>query len=156
MFSPLSLDLGRHDCIESIQPGYALDSTVHILNMVPTKKVERKPSKIWSVEGLELIPKEDTPRSKNTSEVHNEVAPIEVEPQNVKVPIRRSARIPQAPDRYEFYVDVEEYKLWDLNKPPNYKHAANIETDVDSNYSPYLDISRIFNDHTTKDENEIV
>ncbi|GJU74650.1 retrotransposon protein, putative, ty1-copia subclass [Tanacetum coccineum] len=52
-----------------------------------------------------------------------EVAPIEVEPQNVEVPIRRSARIPQAPDRYGFYVDVEEYELGDLNKPPNYKAA---------------------------------
>ncbi|GJY33502.1 hypothetical protein Tco_0417971, partial [Tanacetum coccineum] len=31
--------------------------------------------------------------------------------------------IPQAPDRYGFYVDVEEYKLWDLNELPNYKAA---------------------------------
>nr|GEY27767.1 hypothetical protein [Tanacetum cinerariifolium] len=31
------------------------------------------------------------------------------------------ARIPQAPDRYGFYVDVKEYELGDLNKPPNYK-----------------------------------
>ncbi|GJY51744.1 retrotransposon protein, putative, ty1-copia subclass [Tanacetum coccineum] len=37
------------------------------------------------------------------------------------IPIRRSARIPQAPDRYGFYVDVEEYELGDLNEPPNYK-----------------------------------
>ncbi|GJX49474.1 hypothetical protein Tco_0276319 [Tanacetum coccineum] len=68
-----------------------------------------------SDEGLELIQEEDTQPSENTSEVHNEVAPIEVEPQNVEVPIRRSARIPQAPDRYDFYVDVEEYELGDLN-----------------------------------------
>ncbi|GJS44384.1 retrotransposon protein, putative, ty1-copia subclass [Tanacetum coccineum] len=40
---------------------------------------------------------------------------------NQEVPIRRSARIPQAPDRYGFYVDVEEYELGDLNEPPNYK-----------------------------------
>ncbi|GKB21343.1 zinc finger, CCHC-type containing protein, partial [Tanacetum coccineum] len=31
------------------------------------------------------------------------------------------AKIPQAPDRYGFYVDVEEYELGDLNEPPNYK-----------------------------------
>ncbi|GJZ77335.1 hypothetical protein Tco_0642007 [Tanacetum coccineum] len=55
-----------------------------------------------SDEGLELIQEEDTQPSENTSEVHNEVAPIEVEPQNVEVLIRRSARIPQAPDRYDF------------------------------------------------------
>ncbi|GJY05654.1 retrotransposon protein, putative, ty1-copia subclass [Tanacetum coccineum] len=33
----------------------------------------------------------------------------------------RSARIPQAPDRYGYYVDVEEYELGDLDEPPNYK-----------------------------------
>ncbi|GJY69708.1 retrotransposon protein, putative, ty1-copia subclass [Tanacetum coccineum] len=74
-----------------------------------------------SDEGLELIQEEDTQPSKNTSEIHNEVAPIEVEPQNVKVLVRRSARIPQAPDIHGFYVDVEEYELRDLNEPPNYK-----------------------------------
>nr|GEX40901.1 hypothetical protein [Tanacetum cinerariifolium] len=35
--------------------------------------------------GLELIQEEGTQPSENTSEIHNEVAPIEVEPQNVKV-----------------------------------------------------------------------
>ncbi|GJW45954.1 retrotransposon protein, putative, ty1-copia subclass [Tanacetum coccineum] len=45
------------------------------------------------------------------------------QPQNVEVPIRRSVRIPQAPDRNGFYVDVEEYELRDLNEPPNYKAA---------------------------------
>ncbi|GJY00615.1 putative retrotransposon ty1-copia subclass protein [Tanacetum coccineum] len=72
-------------------------------------------------QGLVLIQEEDTQPSKNTSKEYNEVVPIEVEPQNVKVPIRRSARMPQAPDRYGFYVDVDEYELGDLNEPPNYK-----------------------------------
>ncbi|GJV07069.1 retrotransposon protein, putative, ty1-copia subclass [Tanacetum coccineum] len=39
------------------------------------------------------------------------------------VGVTKSARIPQAPDRYGFYVDVEEYELGDLNEPPNYKAA---------------------------------
>ncbi|GJW73181.1 zinc finger, CCHC-type containing protein [Tanacetum coccineum] len=158
--------------------GYALESAISILNMVPTKKVERTPYEIchekdpklsylrvWGCEahvkrdtpdkldprsikcifvgypketmgyyfyyplknkifvarnakffenslmvqeasgshgllelsgsdkGLELIQEEDTQHSKNTSEVHNEVAPI------------------------------EEYELGDLNEPPNYKAA---------------------------------
>nr|GEU71021.1 hypothetical protein [Tanacetum cinerariifolium] len=73
--------------------------------------------------GLELIQEEDTQPSKNTSEIDNEVAPIEVEPQNVEVPIHRSARIPQAPDKFGFYVDVKEYELGDLNELPNYKAA---------------------------------
>ncbi|GKD34543.1 retrotransposon protein, putative, ty1-copia subclass [Tanacetum coccineum] len=71
--------------------------------------------------GLELIQEEDTQPSKNTSKEYNEVMPIEVQPKNVKVPIRRSARIPQAQDIYGFYVDVDEYELVDLNEPSNYK-----------------------------------
>ncbi|GJR09321.1 retrotransposon protein, putative, ty1-copia subclass [Tanacetum coccineum] len=67
--------------------GYALEFASRILNMVPTKKVERTPYEIW-----------------------HEKAP-------------KSARILQAPDRYGFYVDVEEYELGDLNEPPNYKAA---------------------------------
>nr|GEU96482.1 zinc finger, CCHC-type [Tanacetum cinerariifolium] len=70
-----------------------------------------------SDEGLELNREEDTQPFKNTSEEHA------VEPQNVEVPICRSTRIPQAPDRYGFYVDVEEFKFGDINEPPNYKVA---------------------------------
>nr|GEX24638.1 hypothetical protein [Tanacetum cinerariifolium] len=55
--------------------------------------------------------------------VHDEVEPNEVEPQSVEVPIHRSRRISQAPDRYGFYVDVEEHELGDLNEPLNYKAA---------------------------------
>ncbi|GJX91143.1 retrotransposon protein, putative, ty1-copia subclass [Tanacetum coccineum] len=43
------------------------------------------------------------------------------EPYSEIVPIRRSNRIPQAPDQYGFYVDVEEHELGDLNEPSNYK-----------------------------------
>nr|GEU53471.1 hypothetical protein [Tanacetum cinerariifolium] len=59
----------------------------------------------------------------NTSEIHNEVAPTQIELQNDKVPSCRSARIPQAPDRYGFYVDVEEHELGDFDEPPNYEAA---------------------------------
>ncbi|GKA13286.1 hypothetical protein Tco_0692932 [Tanacetum coccineum] len=163
-----------------------------ILNMVPTKKVDRKPYEIWhgkapmlsylrvwgcypketmgcyfyyplknkifvsrnveffensfmvqeasgshelleisgSDKGLEIIQEEDSQPSENTSKEHDEVAPIKVEPQNVRVPIRRSAKIPQAPDRYGYYVDVEEYELGDFDEPPNYIAAlAHPESD---------------------------
>nr|GEW63140.1 hypothetical protein [Tanacetum cinerariifolium] len=76
-----------------------------------------------SDKGLELTQEKDTQPFENTSKEHNVVAPIVVEPQNVKVPIRKSARIPQAPDRYGFHVDVKEYELGDLDEPPNYKAA---------------------------------
>ncbi|GKE09869.1 retrotransposon protein, putative, ty1-copia subclass [Tanacetum coccineum] len=76
-----------------------------------------------SNKGLEIIQEEDIKPSENTSKEHNEVAPIEVNPQNVEVPIHRSARIPQALDKYGYYVHVEEYELGDFNEPPNYKAA---------------------------------
>ncbi|GJW12083.1 retrotransposon protein, putative, ty1-copia subclass [Tanacetum coccineum] len=83
-----------------------------------------------SDKGLEIIQEEDIQPYKNTSKEHNEVTPIKVEPQNVRVPIHKYARIPQAPDRYGYYVDIEEYELGDLNEPPNYKAAlANPESD---------------------------
>ncbi|GJX38102.1 hypothetical protein Tco_0251405 [Tanacetum coccineum] len=153
--------------------GYALKTAARILNMVPTKKVDRISYEIWhgntpklsylrvwgcealvkrdtlnkldsksikcifveasgshglleisgSDKGLELIQEEDTQPFRNTSEAHNEVVPIKVEPQNVGVPIRRSARIPQVPNRYGYYVDIEKYELGDLDEPPNYKAA---------------------------------
>ncbi|GKD72878.1 hypothetical protein Tco_1331160 [Tanacetum coccineum] len=76
-----------------------------------------------SDKGLEIIQEEDTQTSENTSKEHNDVAPIKVKPQNVGVPIRRSARIPQVPNRYGYYVDVEEYEIGDIDEPPNYKAA---------------------------------
>ncbi|GKC83422.1 retrotransposon protein, putative, ty1-copia subclass [Tanacetum coccineum] len=83
-----------------------------------------------SDKGLEIIQEEDTQPSENTSKEHDKVAPIEVEPQSVGVLIRRSVRIPQAPDRYGYYVDVEEYELGDFNEPPNYITAlADLESE---------------------------
>ncbi|GJR98795.1 hypothetical protein Tco_0270969 [Tanacetum coccineum] len=73
---------------------------------------------------LELIQEDDTRPSENTSEQHDEVVHNGVEPHSEIVPIHRSSRIPQAPDRYSFYVDAEEHEFGDLNKPPNYKAAS--------------------------------
>ncbi|GJS17772.1 retrotransposon protein, putative, ty1-copia subclass [Tanacetum coccineum] len=84
-----------------------------------------------SDKGLEIFQEEDTQPFENTSKEHNKVAPIEVEPQNVRVTICRSAKIPQAPDKYRYYVDVKEYEVGGLDKPPNYKAAlANPESDI--------------------------
>ncbi|GJU22486.1 retrotransposon protein, putative, ty1-copia subclass [Tanacetum coccineum] len=155
--------------------GYALKTASHILNMVPTKKVDRKPYEIWHVKypklsylrvwGYEALVKRDTPNkldsrsikcifvgypkemmgyyfyyplenkifvSRNAEFFENSfmIVPTEVESQNVGVPIHRSARIPQVPDRYGNYVDIEEYEIGDLNEPPNYKAAlADLESD---------------------------
>ncbi|GJV42189.1 retrotransposon protein, putative, ty1-copia subclass [Tanacetum coccineum] len=159
--------------------GYALETTARILNMVPTKKVDRTPYKIWHrkapklsylrVWGCEALVKRDMldkldsisikcmfvgyPKetmgyyfyyplenkifvSRNAEFFENSfmvqeasgkniirVDTYQAEPQNVGVPIRRFAMIPQAPDIYGYYVDVRECKLRDLDEPPNYKVA---------------------------------
>ncbi|GJX60580.1 retrotransposon protein, putative, ty1-copia subclass [Tanacetum coccineum] len=118
--------------------GYALETAACILNMVRTKKVDRTPYE-YGMGNLPSYPKETMGYyfyyplenkifvSRNAEFFEKsfmiEIAPTEVESQKVEVPIRRSARIPQVPDRYGYYVDVEEYEIGDLNEPPNYKAA---------------------------------
>ncbi|GJX80780.1 retrotransposon protein, putative, ty1-copia subclass, partial [Tanacetum coccineum] len=167
--------------------GYALESAARILNLVPTKKVDRTPYEIWHgkapklsylrVWGCEALIKRDTPEkldsrsikcifigypketmgyyfynplenkifvARNAKFFENSLTLKEVSrtknimrshlsrlsPQNVGVPIYRSGRISQAPERYGFYVDAEEHELGDLNEPPNYKAAlSNPESD---------------------------
>ncbi|GKF49210.1 hypothetical protein Tco_0142461, partial [Tanacetum coccineum] len=69
------------------------------------------------------IQSEDAQPSENTSPHQHEVEHDIVEPQTDVVPIRRFARITQAPERYGFYIDVEEHKLGDHREPPNYRAA---------------------------------
>ncbi|GKC22744.1 retrotransposon protein, putative, ty1-copia subclass, partial [Tanacetum coccineum] len=179
--------------------GYALDSAARILNMVPTKKVNKTPYKMWhgkvpnlsylKVCGCEALVKRDTPNklesrsikcifvgypketmgyyfyyplknknfvaryaeffetslitqeasgsivdfneiqredaqpSENTSQHQHKVEHDVVDPQTDVILVRRSARIPQAPERYGFYIDAEEHKLGDSGEPPNYRAA---------------------------------
>ncbi|GJU19486.1 retrotransposon protein, putative, ty1-copia subclass [Tanacetum coccineum] len=59
--------------------------------------------------------------SENTSLHQHEVKLDTVEPQTDVIPVRRSARISQAPERYGFYIDAEEHELGDHGEPPNYQ-----------------------------------
>ncbi|GJU01572.1 hypothetical protein Tco_1111910 [Tanacetum coccineum] len=43
-----------------------------------------------------------------------------------------------------------------VDEQEDYEHAVNIGADVNSNYNPYLDISRVFIDHRRRSEDEIV
>ncbi|GJV75125.1 putative retrotransposon protein [Tanacetum coccineum] len=99
---------------------------VFYFNAIPHDEASRRYG-ILKVSGsdveIELIQEDDTQPSENTSKIHDEVEPNEVESQSMQVPICRSGRISQAPDRYGFYVDAEEHELGDLNEPPNYKAA---------------------------------
>ncbi|GJV53079.1 retrotransposon protein, putative, ty1-copia subclass [Tanacetum coccineum] len=66
---------------------------------------------------------EDVKPSENTSLHQHEVKLDTVEPQTDVIPVHRSARIPQVPERYGFYIDDEEHKLGDHREPPNYRAA---------------------------------
>ncbi|GKE84891.1 hypothetical protein Tco_1558633 [Tanacetum coccineum] len=70
---------------------------------------------------FDKIQSEDAQPSENTSLHQHEVKHDTVEPQNDVIPVRRSARIPQAPERYGLYIDAEEHKLGDHGEPPNYR-----------------------------------
>ncbi|GJY94815.1 probable protein phosphatase 2C 60 [Tanacetum coccineum] len=70
----------------------------------------------------EIQSKEAQP-SENTSLHQHEVELETVDPQTDVIPVRRSARIPQAPERYGFYIDAEEHELGDHGEPPNYRAA---------------------------------
>ncbi|GKB04542.1 retrotransposon protein, putative, ty1-copia subclass [Tanacetum coccineum] len=109
---------------------YALESTARILNMVPTKKVDKTPYEIWhgqapklsylKVWGCEALIKRDTLTKPDKLNPY----PLKIdEPQSDINPIRRSTRTGRPTDRLCLYVDAEEHKLGDLGEPANYKAA---------------------------------
>ncbi|GKE94070.1 hypothetical protein Tco_1578925, partial [Tanacetum coccineum] len=71
---------------------------------------------------LEEIQNEDTSPSEITSEIPMEVEGFEP-PQEEVIPIRRSVRTHQAPNRLCLNVEAEEHSLGDLNEPTSYKAA---------------------------------
>ncbi|GJW99939.1 retrotransposon protein, putative, ty1-copia subclass [Tanacetum coccineum] len=117
---------------------YALESATHILNMVPTKKVDKTPYELWYTEffeknlitqevsgrviDLEEVQDEDTSPCKITSETPMEVEGFEP-PQEEVILIRWSERTHRAPDHLCLNVEVEEHSLGDLNEPTSYKVA---------------------------------
>ncbi|GJZ85684.1 retrotransposon protein, putative, ty1-copia subclass [Tanacetum coccineum] len=66
------------------------------------------------------IQRQDAQPSENTSQHQPKVKHDDVDPQTGVNLVRRSARIPQAPERYSFYIDAEEHKLGDHGEPPKY------------------------------------
>ncbi|GKA03524.1 retrotransposon protein, putative, ty1-copia subclass [Tanacetum coccineum] len=131
---------------------YALEYATRILNMVPTKKVDKTLYELWygkvpnlsyiksgmyaeffeknlitqEVSGraidLEEIQDKDTSPSEITSEIPMEVEGFEP-PQEEEILIRRSERSRRVPNRLCLNVKAEEHSLGDLNKPTSYKAA---------------------------------
>nr|GFB96194.1 hypothetical protein [Tanacetum cinerariifolium] len=86
-----------------------------------TNLIKQKASR--SIIDFDEIQREDTQPSENTSLHQHEVEHDVVDPQTGVIPVCRSARIPQAPERYGFYIDAEEHKFGDNKEPPNYRAA---------------------------------
>ncbi|GKE94925.1 retrotransposon protein, putative, ty1-copia subclass [Tanacetum coccineum] len=95
---------------------YALDSAAHILNMVPTKKVDKTPYELWhgkvpnlsyiKVWGCEAHVKRHTPdKLQYEHPIEEESLALIVSQDEDVVPVRRS------------------HSLGDLNEPANYKAA---------------------------------
>nr|GEU83181.1 zinc finger, CCHC-type [Tanacetum cinerariifolium] len=91
-----------------------------------------------SVEDLELIQKEDTNPSVDTSLNHEEDDQEIDEPQSDINPIRKSSRTRRAPDRMCLYIDAEEHELGDLGEPANYKVAL-----LDAESKKWLDAMNV-------------
>ncbi|GJX43258.1 retrotransposon protein, putative, ty1-copia subclass [Tanacetum coccineum] len=107
--------------------GYALESAARILNMVPTKKFFKSNHISQEASGstvdFDEIQRQDAQPSENTSKHQTKTEHDEFDPQTDVNLVRRSARIPQAPERYGFYVDAEEHELGDHGEPLNYRVA---------------------------------
>ncbi|GKF03614.1 retrotransposon protein, putative, ty1-copia subclass, partial [Tanacetum coccineum] len=121
---------------------YALSSAKCILNMVPTKKVDKTPYKLWIPKGNDGIqwegyPEEIQDKDTSPSEITSKI-PMEVEgfepPQKEEIPICRSERTRRAPDRLCLNVEAEEHSLGDLNEPTSYK-----ATMLDSESNKWID-----------------
>ncbi|GJR53838.1 retrotransposon protein, putative, ty1-copia subclass [Tanacetum coccineum] len=115
--------------IESCGIDYALESA-RILNMVPTKKVDKTPYELWYGKVPNLSYLKETMgcyfyfSPENKIVVPSEIT-IEVEgfepPHEEEALVRRSVRTHRALERLCLDVEVEEHSLGDLNEPANYK-----------------------------------
>nr|GEU94382.1 hypothetical protein [Tanacetum cinerariifolium] len=128
---------------------YALESTTRILNMVPTKNVDKTPYELWYAEffkknlitqkvsrraiDLEETQDEDTSPSEIISKIPMRVEGFEP-PQEEVISIRRSERTHRASNRLCLNVEVEEHSPGDLNEP-----TSNKATILDSESNKWID-----------------
>ncbi|GJZ85146.1 retrotransposon protein, putative, ty1-copia subclass, partial [Tanacetum coccineum] len=120
---------------------YALESATRILNMVPTKKVDKTPYELWygkvsnlsylKVWGCEALVRRDTPEKLEQRSVKCIFIGYPKEtmgyyfyfPPKNKIVVARSERTRRASNRLSLNVEVEEHSLGDLNEPTSYKAA---------------------------------
>ncbi|GKB82383.1 retrotransposon protein, putative, ty1-copia subclass [Tanacetum coccineum] len=138
------------DCgnVQKLTPPYTPQhnkTATRILNMVPTKKVDKTPYELWYVKvpnlsylkiwGCEALVKRDTPDKLQQRSVKCIFIGYPKETMSYyfyflsenKIVVARTHR---APDCLCLNVEVEEYSLGDLNEPTNYKAALlDLESD---------------------------
>ncbi|GJS56571.1 zinc finger, CCHC-type containing protein [Tanacetum coccineum] len=111
---------------------YALETATRILNMIPTKKVDKTPYELWygkvpnlfylKVWGCEALVKRDTYAEfleKNilSQEISGRAKELKEIQDEDTSPSKNTSKIPMEVE------EVEEHSLGDLNKPTNYKAA---------------------------------
>ncbi|GKA15467.1 retrotransposon protein, putative, ty1-copia subclass [Tanacetum coccineum] len=133
---------------------YALESATRILNMVPTKKVDKTLYELWygkvsnlsylKVWGCKALVKRDMPDKLQQRYVKCIFIGYPKEticyyfyflPEN-KIVVVRSERTRRDPDR--LYVEVEEHSIGDLNEPTSYKAAM-----LDSKSNKWIDAMNV-------------
>ncbi|GKD48316.1 retrotransposon protein, putative, ty1-copia subclass [Tanacetum coccineum] len=114
---------------------YALESATRILNMVPTKKVDKTPYELWygKVPNLSYLKMKNITILKNTRKIPMEVDGFEP-PQKEEISIRRSERTRRAPNHLCLNKEAQEHSLGDLNEPTSYKAAI-----LDSESNKWID-----------------
>ncbi|GKD69889.1 retrotransposon protein, putative, ty1-copia subclass [Tanacetum coccineum] len=105
--------------------GYALDSAVRILNMVPTKKVYRTPYEIWHGKAPKLSYLgffEDNLIVQEASRSHG---PLIMSRSNEGLELIQEEDTQPSENTSKEHNEVVpiEYELWDFNELPNYKAA---------------------------------
>ncbi|GJR22368.1 retrotransposon protein, putative, ty1-copia subclass [Tanacetum coccineum] len=116
---------------------YALETAACILNMVPTKKVEKTPYEVWHGQALKLsylkvwgcealvkrdtLTKPDKFRNNRSIEVLSSIGyPKETMGYSFYYPLLEQNNVPY---RMCLYIDVDEHELGDLSEPANNKAA---------------------------------
>nr|GEU79376.1 hypothetical protein [Tanacetum cinerariifolium] len=128
--------------IKSILVGYPKEMIIYYFYYLPENKIfvsryaEFFENILISQEAsgstaeFDEIKRQDTQPSEYTSEHQPEAEHDDVEPQTDVNLVRRSARIPQAPERYGFYVNAEEHELGDHGESTKYQ-ASLLDTEFD-------------------------
>ncbi|KAD6119012.1 hypothetical protein E3N88_10283 [Mikania micrantha] len=102
---------------------FSLMTTARIVNLAPTKKVNKTPYEICNIVDLEEIREPQTTADEVGTSDQQEVVAIE---SNINTSIRRSSRTRNAPDRYLWHLDGSEVLVVAEpdDEPTNYKSAV--------------------------------